>query len=350
MDSEATTPRTVFLSHARADKSFASRLGRDLKSLGFDVWLDEWEIRVGDSLIAAIEKGISDRTWMIVVLSPAALASNWVMKELRAGLVRETQKGTVFVLPVLYRETELPPFLQDKFYADFTDSYEDGLRLIRDRLIGDYVKHKGDDAWFLVRNPLGDDPEAILADYVIRYTNAVKPTLGRSELRGRLAAFRYSLLPDLTIAGAHSAERVLEDTLTREAVSEPEIWFGESGRLVLRRQGAVIHGDYDWHGLSLVGQIEGQEKEGVISFEWSWSVSSEKGRGVFWADIHDVLHGGWWMDFAHVDEASVLAKLVPMPYPWQFIRLRRLRIENASAPGLVRKADEPKKTDASDGR
>jgi TIR domain len=298
-----------------------------LRAIGFNVWLDDWKIRVGDSFVAVIEKGISDSTWMIVILSPTALKSKWVLKELRAGLVRETDKGTMFVLPVLYKKTELPPFLQEKFYANFTNSYEDGLQLIRDRLVGDYMKQKVDDAWFLIKNPLGDNPTAV---FDISYLSGLpKLRLYHSDKRASLVGLRSFLLGEQTGATAHSAGAPDEEPRTAEMNLEPEVWFGESGRLVLWRHEDIIHGNYDWHGLSLVGRIEGQEKEGVISFEWSWSVSSEKGRGVLWTDIHDVLHGGWWMDFSQVNEASVLAKSVSVPYPWQFVRLRRLKIENA---------------------
>jgi hypothetical protein len=144
----------VFLSHTKADKEFVRRLAKDLKEYGFPVWLDEWELRVGDSLVGEIEKGIDTSAWMIIVLSPAALKSEWVLKELRAGLVRETERGKVFVLPALYAKVELPPFLRDKFYADFTDSYEDGLRLIRDRLVGSYGEKAEDDLWLLVRREI----------------------------------------------------------------------------------------------------------------------------------------------------------------------------------------------------
>ena len=131
MDETIRKAPQVFLSHTKADKSFVLRLAGDLEKLGFRIWLNEWELRVGDSLVGSIEKGIDESTWMIVVLSPDAVASRWLLKELRAGLVRETEKGTVFVLPALYRDTNLPAFLRDKFYADFTQSYENGLCILQ---------------------------------------------------------------------------------------------------------------------------------------------------------------------------------------------------------------------------
>ena len=41
---------SVFMSHSHTDKPFARRLSADLGALGAHVWLDEAELKVGDSL------------------------------------------------------------------------------------------------------------------------------------------------------------------------------------------------------------------------------------------------------------------------------------------------------------
>jgi len=45
---------TVFLSHNHADKPFVRRLAADLDNQGIPYWLDEAEIKVGESLIEKI--------------------------------------------------------------------------------------------------------------------------------------------------------------------------------------------------------------------------------------------------------------------------------------------------------
>lgn len=125
---------SVFVGHSSADAAFARRLASDLETLGIRVWFDEWELRVGDSLVGRIKKGIQVSRWMIVVLSPVALRSKWVRRELRIGLTREVGSAKVFVLLALCKRVSLPPFLSDKFYADFSRSYDTGLRLIKDRI------------------------------------------------------------------------------------------------------------------------------------------------------------------------------------------------------------------------
>lgn len=51
-------PVSIFLSHNVADKPFVRRIARDLDNQGVRCWVDEAEIKVGDSLIEKIRQGI----------------------------------------------------------------------------------------------------------------------------------------------------------------------------------------------------------------------------------------------------------------------------------------------------
>jgi hypothetical protein len=128
-----------FISYSSQDNAFAERLANDLKAKNLGVWFDKWEIRVGDSLMQRIGQGIRENDYLIVVLSPDSVASEWVKKELAEAMQREIAEKRVVVLPILYRQCQRPPFLTDKKYADFTKSYETGFQeLVRglDRQIG----------------------------------------------------------------------------------------------------------------------------------------------------------------------------------------------------------------------
>jgi|WetSurMetagenome_2_1015567.scaffolds.fasta_scaffold66011_1 ligand-binding sensor protein len=124
----------VFLSHNTADKEFVRKLALDLKANGVTVWFDEWEMQVGDSLRVKIQEGIKGSGYFAVVLSPDSVQSKWVEVELNAGLEREMRERAVFVLPILYKDCDIPPLLQDKIYADFTYDYDRGLQLLLQRL------------------------------------------------------------------------------------------------------------------------------------------------------------------------------------------------------------------------
>jgi len=123
----------VFLSHSHEDKKFVNRLAADLMSAGVKVWLDEAEIKIGDSLILKIEEAISTVQYVAACLSLNSVKSNWVTKELDIAITKEIKGKHVVVLPLLLpgcREDEIPSFLSDKCYADFRnpDKYQSELR------------------------------------------------------------------------------------------------------------------------------------------------------------------------------------------------------------------------------
>ena len=127
----------LFLSHTGVDKPFVRRLKADLRAHGVsDVWVDEAEIEIGDSLIAKIEEGMKRCRFIGVVLSEKSIEAPWVKKELDIAMNREIAGGEVVVLPLLYEECTLPGFLEGKLYADFTDpdTYEEVLKKLLRRL------------------------------------------------------------------------------------------------------------------------------------------------------------------------------------------------------------------------
>ena len=112
---------SIFLSHTKADKPFVRKLARDLDNHGVKCWLDEAEIKVGESLIQKIRQGIDEVGYLAVILSPRSVASPWVQREVDVAMNQEIHGKRVKVLPIMYQSCELPGFLLGKFYADFTD-------------------------------------------------------------------------------------------------------------------------------------------------------------------------------------------------------------------------------------
>lgn len=91
-----------------------------LRSNGIKVWLDEAEINIGDSLTEKIGQAIDKTDYFGVVLSHNSVNSEWVQKELQVAMQKEFSNRKVVVLPLLIETVEIPPFLRDKMYADFT--------------------------------------------------------------------------------------------------------------------------------------------------------------------------------------------------------------------------------------
>lgn len=128
---------SVFLSHNHSDKPFARRLAERLKAHGVRVWLDEAEMQVGDSLVSKIESAIRECTYLGVILSPSSVASQWVQREVNMALSEEIHGRRIKVLPLLHKPCEIPGFLKDKLYADFSEDFDSGLRVLLERLDSD---------------------------------------------------------------------------------------------------------------------------------------------------------------------------------------------------------------------
>lgn len=119
MSGQTVVRGSVFLSHNRADKPFVHRLAKRLGRAHVATWVDDAEMLVGDSLLEKVQKGIAEMEYLGVVLSPDSVDSEWVQRELKMALTLEISHKSVRVLPILYRDCEIPGFLRDKLYADF---------------------------------------------------------------------------------------------------------------------------------------------------------------------------------------------------------------------------------------
>lgn len=119
----------IFISYSHEDKEFVDTLAAHLVKNRARVWVDRWELSVGDSIIERVQSAIQDASALLVVLSKASAKSQWCKKELSAGLVRELEERKVVVLPVLAEDCDIPIFLRDKLHADFRTSFEDGLKV-----------------------------------------------------------------------------------------------------------------------------------------------------------------------------------------------------------------------------
>jgi len=117
----------VFLSYSSKNKNFVLKLDRNLRQLGHEPWLDEWEIKVGDCIVRKIEKGVSESDYIIVILTPYAVNSGWVEREWKAAYLNEIEKNRIIILPILLEECEIPTLLKTKKYADFTKDYTIGF-------------------------------------------------------------------------------------------------------------------------------------------------------------------------------------------------------------------------------
>jgi TIR domain len=127
---------SIFISYARLDQDFVLPLAERLKEHGFTVWVDQWNIPLGADWDRVIDEAIRDCNRFLIVLSPAATASEYageVRGELRRALEQHKE-----IVPVLYQPCEIPRQLLNIETFDLTSGLNDaGIESLARRLRGD---------------------------------------------------------------------------------------------------------------------------------------------------------------------------------------------------------------------
>jgi len=120
----------IFISYSHADQTIVHQIAADLMKHNAHVWVDSWELNVGDSIVSRVQQAIQESDALLVVLSKTSVASEWCKKELNAALIRELEEKRVLVLPVLLEDCEVPIFLREKMYADFRGKFAVGMKAL----------------------------------------------------------------------------------------------------------------------------------------------------------------------------------------------------------------------------
>jgi hypothetical protein len=75
----------IFISHASEDRELASQLAVELRSSGFDVWLDSM-VFPGDNVYEKMAEALRDSDALVALLSPGSLKSDWFKHDISFAL------------------------------------------------------------------------------------------------------------------------------------------------------------------------------------------------------------------------------------------------------------------------
>ncbi len=120
-----TTGAQAFFSYCREDSDFALKLAEELKAAGASVWMDQLDIALGDRWDRAVEEALTHCSSLLVILSPASVASPNVMDEVSFAL----DEGKT-IIPVIYRDCAIPFRLRRLQHADFTHDFAHGVQVL----------------------------------------------------------------------------------------------------------------------------------------------------------------------------------------------------------------------------
>jgi hypothetical protein len=121
---DANSMTKIFISYSRKDIGFVRTLAGDLEKAGYDVWWDLTDLRGGDDWLRVIPSAIETSDYIIVVLSPNSVISDWVKKEYTQALSSSKK-----IIPLMLARSNVPFALNTINYVDFTsDDYAVNLK------------------------------------------------------------------------------------------------------------------------------------------------------------------------------------------------------------------------------
>ena len=101
----------AFVTYSHRDSEFVDQLVADLETSGLSVVFDKRLLCPGDSLLAIFEE-IGAVNFLLAVLSPHSVRSNWVKKELAVAVVREIEEPDFKVIAIIKEQCQIPENLK----------------------------------------------------------------------------------------------------------------------------------------------------------------------------------------------------------------------------------------------
>jgi hypothetical protein len=132
---EAIQFYSCFISYSSNDDEFARRLHADLQDNGVRCWFAPQDMKIGAKIRDTIDDAIRLRDKVLLVLSEASIASDWVEDEVDKAFEEERQRVGVVLFPVRLDDTVM----------ETKEAWAAKLR--RSRNIGDFRTWKDHDAY-----------------------------------------------------------------------------------------------------------------------------------------------------------------------------------------------------------
>lgn len=91
-------PTKIFISYASENKHVAEKFARALCNKGFDVWYDDFVIKIGHHITKSIEEGLREADYGLLILSKEFFEKYWPQLELTSLLALQKR-----IIPLWYK-------------------------------------------------------------------------------------------------------------------------------------------------------------------------------------------------------------------------------------------------------
>jgi uncharacterized protein YjbI with pentapeptide repeats len=102
---EAIRFYSCFISYSARDQLFADRLHADLQNKGVRCWFAPHDLPIGAKTWDAIDEAIRLRDKLLIILSEASIASDWVEDEVSKAFAEERERKRTILFPIRIDDT-----------------------------------------------------------------------------------------------------------------------------------------------------------------------------------------------------------------------------------------------------
>lgn len=134
----------IFVSFNKKDREWARHLAESLKrkryrKSNFRVFFDEWSIKSGESIPAAIRNGLKSSEHVLLVMSQDWVESEWCLLEADTTIFSDPAAKRRKIIPILLRDCKIPEDIARLKRLDFRNRalFEQNLKLLIKDLRGD---------------------------------------------------------------------------------------------------------------------------------------------------------------------------------------------------------------------
>lgn len=118
-------PNTIFISYAKADGNFALKLSNELRENKVDTWIADINIPPGARWDREVQQALTNCSHAIVILTPLSVDSDNVLDEISLAIDQKK-----IIIPILYKNCEIPLRLQRIQRIDFSENFNKGLAIL----------------------------------------------------------------------------------------------------------------------------------------------------------------------------------------------------------------------------
>lgn len=114
----------IFMSYSRREVGFVDDLTQRLEKEGYHVWLDYRSLAPGTPWAEQIDRGVDESQVILLVVSKASIASQYVEMEWRRVLTEKNKR----IILLIFEAVDLPPELEQFEWVDFRGNYDAGIK------------------------------------------------------------------------------------------------------------------------------------------------------------------------------------------------------------------------------